>query len=72
MGLAEGEYTFVCLDCKGKGQIEIAADEPDHPDHDWVTCDDCNGEGEVVHDTEEAQERIDLFGDEPLRVRLWD
>lgn len=31
MALEMGEYGFECLDCKGRGEIETAADEPDHP-----------------------------------------
>jgi DnaJ-class molecular chaperone len=70
MELAMGEYAFDCLECKGSGEIEIAADEPDHPDHEWVTCDDCEGSGEVVYEEDEAEERMELLGDQPRWVRL--
>jgi len=68
MALAMGEYGFACRECEGTGQIEIAPDEPDHPDHDWVDCDDCEGSGEVEYEEDEAQERVDLTGDQPRWV----
>jgi DnaJ-class molecular chaperone len=70
MALAVGEYGFECLDCRGRGEIEIAADEPDHPDHGWVTCEDCDGSGEVVYEEDEAEERMELLGDKPRWIRL--
>lgn len=70
MALAPGRYGFVCRDCKGTGEYEIAADEPEHPDHGFIECDDCGGSGEVVMDEDDAQDRTDVTGDQPLWVRL--
>lgn len=71
MALPMGEYGFRCRDCDGKGEILIAPDDPDHPDHEWVTCEDCDGEGEVVYEEDEAEECIELRGGEqPLWTRL--
>jgi len=70
MALEKGDYTFVCVTCKGSGQEEVGPPgEPDHPDHDWVTCDTCEGSGEMVVPADEAGEMID-YGFKLLRIEL--
>ena len=48
MAVAPGEYAFECSECNGDRNIEIGP--VDHPDHEWVSCPDCHGDGELLVD----------------------
>lgn len=67
MTLAMGEYAFECYECNGDGSIEIGPS--DHPDHEWVQCDFCQGSGEILVEEDEAGEMID-FGRKLRRIEL--
>ena len=64
MALPRGEYVFNCLDCDGKGSIEVIVGEDET---EWETCDECGGTGEVTVDEEVADTYV-LGNLTPLRT----
>jgi hypothetical protein len=77
--LKPGEYVFKCLECDGKGSVEVGGlgDEGDgedwadpHFNHEltfWEDCSECHGTGEVFVDEEDAAEYV-KWGHTPLRA----
>jgi hypothetical protein len=65
VAVVPGECVFTCGECDGKGEIE--AGDRDYGDHEWVRCPDCNGDGVLHVDQDEAAELIDC-GAWPLRA----
>jgi DnaJ-class molecular chaperone len=57
VAVAPGEYVFTCGECDGKGEIEVG--DRDYGDHEWVRCPDCNGDGVLHVDEDQAAELID-------------
>ena len=65
MAVAPGGYVFTCGEYDGKGEIEVG--DRDYGDHEWVKCPDCNEDGVLHVDEDEAAELIDC-GAWPLRA----
>ncbi|MBI1376309.1 MAG: hypothetical protein GC157_02330 [Frankiales bacterium] len=66
MALAPGEYEFTCMDCDGKGIVDVIQVDGRVLPED---CEDCDGSGVVRLEEDEAQEMVD-FGRSPLRGPL--
>ncbi|MFL5910096.1 MAG: hypothetical protein ACJ768_05945 [Gaiellaceae bacterium] len=64
MALGRGEYVFNCLECDGKGSIEVIVGEEETV---WETCEECAGAGQVTVDEEVADTYV-LGGLTPLRT----
>jgi hypothetical protein len=69
MALAAGEYEFTCGECKGTGTLQyVRGDEETGEAYlDPGDCCDCDGEGTVTVDEQEAAEWIEV-GHTPLRA----